>query len=75
MIRLYGTSFSGNEHPDMELRPRAALSCLRILCAVAGRAPWAAAKIARQPGLMTAVREVRIELISSVGRYLRGRRT
>lgn len=38
--------------------PRAALSCLRVLCAVAGRAPWAAERVASEPGLLDAVREV-----------------
>ncbi|CAN0507709.1 unnamed protein product, partial [Ectocarpus sp. 12 AP-2014] len=41
--------------------PRAALSCLRVLCAVAGRAPWAAERVASEPGLLDAVREAFLE--------------
>lgn len=44
------------------MQPRAALSCLRVLCAVAGRAPWAAERVAREPGLLDVVREVRVLL-------------
>lgn len=40
------------------LHARAALSCLRVLCATARRAPWAASKVAHEPGLLDAVREV-----------------
>lgn len=40
------------------MQPRAALSCLRVLCAVAGREPWAAERVAREPGLLDVVREV-----------------
>ncbi|CAM9864397.1 unnamed protein product [Scytosiphon promiscuus] len=46
---------------DPVIRPRAALSCLRVLCAVAGRAPWAAERVAREPGLLDAVREAFLE--------------
>lgn len=41
------------------LHPRGMLCCLRVLCAVAGRAPWAAERVASEPGLVEAVREVR----------------
>lgn len=41
------------------LHPRAALSCLRILRAIAERASWAAVRITREPGLLEAVKEVR----------------
>lgn len=42
----------------VSFQPRAALSCLRVLCAVGGRAPWAAERVASEPGLLDAVREV-----------------
>ncbi|CBN79269.1 Protein of unknown function [Ectocarpus siliculosus] len=45
----------------VSFRPRAALSCLRVLCAVAGRAPWAAERVASEPGLLDAVREAFLE--------------
>lgn len=41
------------------VHPRAALSCLRVLCAVSRRAPWAAARVASERGLLEGVREVR----------------
>ena len=41
------------------LHARAALSCLRVLCAGAGGEPWVAARVASEPGLLDAVREVR----------------
>lgn len=41
------------------LHARAALSCVRVLSAVAARAPWAAARVASEAGLLKAVREVR----------------
>ncbi|CAN0134606.1 unnamed protein product [Ectocarpus sp. 4 AP-2014] len=45
----------------VSFHPRAALSCLRVLCAVAGRAPWAAERVASEPGLLEAVREAFLE--------------
>lgn len=41
------------------LHLRGMLSCLRVLCAVASRAPWAAERVASEHGLVEAVREVR----------------
>ncbi|CAN0031660.1 unnamed protein product, partial [Ectocarpus fasciculatus] len=45
----------------VSFQPRAALSCLRVLCAVGGRAPWAAERVASEPGLLDAVREAFLE--------------
>lgn len=53
------TSASPAPPPAGSLHPRGMLSCLRVLCAVAGRAPWAAERVAREPGLVEAVAEVR----------------
>lgn len=75
MIRLYGSSLSlSNTNTRAgggagaraaaavgaySSNPRAALSCLRVAIAIARRAPWAAARVAVEPGLMDAAREVR----------------
>ncbi|CAB1100251.1 unnamed protein product [Ectocarpus sp. CCAP 1310/34] len=61
MGSVHGAARATAEAAAVSLRPRAALSCLRVLCAVAGRAPWAAERVASEPGLLDAVREAFLE--------------